>query len=72
MEGENKYFLTSIVLIILSTPLARLSISIFYSNQNLASEYLTMLKGFIDSYKLLGVLIFILGLVKTYKGDDIK
>lgn len=66
MKGQVKYFLSSIIVILLSTPLAYESIRIIYRNRNLSSEFIPMLNGFIHSYILVGILIFGLGLVDLF------
>lgn len=50
-------------MIALSTPLARKSLQLLYSKTNLVSEYIPMLNGFVHSYMLIGILIFIIGLI---------
>ena len=63
MKRQMKYFLSSIIIIILSTPLAYTSIRVVYSNRNLTGEFVPMLNGFIHSYMVVGVLIFGMGLI---------
>lgn len=63
MKRQMKYFLPAIIIIVLSTPLAYVSIKVLYSNKNLTGEYIPMLNGFIHSYMLVGVLIFSMGLI---------
>ncbi len=66
MKRQVKYFLSSIIIILLSTPLAYESIRIIYRNRNLTGEFVPMLNGFIYSYMLVGILIFGLGLVDLF------
>lgn len=67
MKGQIKYFLSGIVIIILSNPLANLSIKILYFDKNLVDEFVPMLNGFIHSYMLIGALIFSIGAVNLLK-----
>ena len=67
MKGQIKYFLSGIVIIILSTPLATFSIKILYFDKNLVDEFVPMLNGFIHSYMLIGALIFSIGAVNLLK-----
>lgn len=67
MKDQLKYFLSGIIVIMLSTPLANLSISILYFNKNLTGEFVPMLNGFIHSYMLIGTLIFSIGLINLLK-----
>ena len=62
MKKHDKYFILSFVIILLSAPLGRLTINIIYSSTNLATEYDTLLKGFINSYLLTGLLLFVIGM----------
>lgn len=62
MKKHDKYFILSFVIILLSSPLGRLTINILYSYTNLATEYNTLLKGFINSYLLTGLLLFLIGM----------
>lgn len=66
MKKQIKYFLSSIIIILLSTPLAYESIRIIYRNRNLTGEFIPMLNGFIYSYMLVGIVLFGLGLVGIF------
>lgn len=70
MNKQIKIFLPASLLILLSTPLGRVSVNIFYASKNLTGEYDIILKSFIHSYMLLGVLIFSVGLIKLLKKQD--
>lgn len=72
MKNQLKYFLSGIVIIMLSTPLAKLSIEVFYVNENLTIEFIPMLEGFIHSYMLVGILIFGIGIINLFKKDAYK
>ena len=63
MKKEIKYFLLSFIIILLSTPLGYGVIDVVYGNRNLSGEYLTILNGFVYSFMLIGILVFIIGLV---------
>lgn len=67
MKEQIKYFLAGIIIIILSTPLANLSIEILYFNKNLTGEFVPILNGFIHSYMLIGALIFSIGAINLLK-----
>jgi hypothetical protein len=61
------------VLILMSTPQARIMAGILYANRNLACEYNAVLCGLIHSYMILGILICILGLViRNFEFHDKK
>lgn len=60
---KNKYFILGILLILISSPLGYISINILYINTNLTGEFQPLLNGFIHSFMIIGVLIFILGLI---------
>lgn len=65
---QKKYFfIIGALIIFFSTVLGYGSVNIIYANRNLASEYTTILEGFITAYQLLGILIFLIGLKKSYK-----
>lgn len=70
MNKQIKIFLSASLLILLSTPLGRVSVNIFYASKNLTGEYDIILKSFIHSYMLLGVLIFSVGLIELLKKQD--
>lgn len=64
MKKQMKYFLSGFIVILLSTPLGYKSTNILGSIKgNLSGEYNSLLNGFIHSYIVIGVLIFIIGLV---------
>lgn len=63
MKNQIKYFILGIILILFSTPLGELALNIVYANKNLVGAYEILLKGFIYSFMLVGVLIFVIGLV---------
>lgn len=65
MKKQITYFLLSFIIILLSTPLGYKAVDIVYSNKNLSGEYLTILNGFIHSFVLIGILVFIMGLVNV-------
>jgi hypothetical protein len=62
MKKQTIYLGAAFIVILLSAPLGRLTINIIYYNRNLSDEYTTMLNGFIHSFMLIGILVFILGL----------
>lgn len=64
MKAHVKYFILGFILILFSAPLGRLSLNIIYCNTNLVSEYDPLLNGFIHSYLLIGIMLYVLGLVK--------
>lgn len=53
------------VIVSLSTVMGRLIILMFYSGVNLEKEYDLLLSSSINSFALLGTLIFIFGAAKT-------
>lgn len=64
------YFILGIGVILISTPLGYSLVSIVYRNKNLAGEYVPILKGFIYSLMLVGVLIFSIGIVNFIKNKN--
>lgn len=64
IEKTNYVHYFAFIIILLSTPLGYKSIDIVYRNRNLSGEYITILNGFIHSFMLIGILVFIIGLVK--------
>ncbi len=72
MKNQSKYFLIGIITLLLSTPLGYFIVNTIYANQNLASEYNVMLSGFIHSFMLVGVLIFVIGLLSMFIEKDKK
>lgn len=66
MKNQIKYFLIGIITLLLSTPLGCFVVNTIYASKNLASEYNVMLNGFIHSFMLIGILVFIIGLVSMF------
>lgn len=63
MRKQVKYFLIGLFLILLSTPLGYKAVSIVYFNRNLTGEYVPILNGFIHSFMVIGILVFIMGFI---------
>jgi len=61
MRNVTGIFITGIILILISTPLAYALVNILYQNQNLVGEYVPILNGFIHSLMLVGSLISVIG-----------
>lgn len=57
MKNQIKYYLTGVIILILSSPLAYITLNIIYANKNLTGEFEPLLNGFIHSYMLIGVLV---------------
>lgn len=72
MKNQTKYFLIGIIILLLSTPLGYFIVNTIYANQNLSSEYNVILNGFIHSFMLVGVLVFIIGLVSMFVEKNIR
>lgn len=53
--------LIGVAIILCSSPLGYNAIKIVYLNQNLVTEFVPLLNGFIHSFMIIGILIFILG-----------
>lgn len=65
-----KYYISGVIILLLSTPLGYSATNTLgLIKGNLTGEYTTLLGGFILSYLLIGVLIFVLGLVKSVKSE---
>lgn len=71
MNNQLKYFLLGFILILFSTPLGRLTLNIIYDNKNLG-DYEILLNGFINSYVLIGIMLYVLGLVKVLIDEKYK
>lgn len=72
MKNQIKYFLIGIITLLLSTPLGYFVVNTIYASKNLASEYNVMLNGFIHSFMLIGILVFIIGLVSMFIEKKVK
>lgn len=59
-------FIVSFLIILFSAPLGRCTLNILYHNKNLCEEYGYILNGFIHSFMIIGVLIFIVGVIKLF------
>ncbi|MCE9676789.1 glycosyl transferase [Paraclostridium bifermentans] len=66
MKNQIKYFLLGIITILFSSPLGYLFTNLFYSSKNLANEFNIVSNGFINSFMLIGALIFSVGLVNLF------
>ncbi len=66
MKNQIKYFLLGIITILFSSPLGYLFTNFFYSSKNLANEFNIVSNGFINSFMLIGALIFSVGLVNLF------
>lgn len=66
MGKQVKYFLIGLFIILISTPLAYKAVSIVYFNKNLTGEYVSILNGFIHSFMLIGILVFIMGVIDMH------
>ena len=71
MNNQLKYFLLGFILILFSTPLWRVTLNIIYDNKNLG-DYEILLNGFINSYVLIGIMLYVLGLVKVLIDEKYK
>jgi hypothetical protein len=67
MKKQNISFLIALIIILLSTPLGYAITKIVYSHQNLTGEYAPILNNFMHSFIIIGVLIFIIGIVDLNK-----
>lgn len=66
MKNQLKYFLLGTLIILFSSPLGYTALNIIYANKNFTGEFNVLLNGFINSFMLIGALIFILGLVDIF------
>lgn len=66
MKKQIKYYLGGIIIILLSSPLGYGTLNIIYADKNLTGEFEALLNGFINSYMLIGVLIFSIGLINLF------
>ncbi|GGA40516.1 hypothetical protein GCM10010917_27180 [Paenibacillus physcomitrellae] len=67
MKNQVWYYILGVIVILISTPLGKLSVDIVYSNKNLTGEYVPILDGFIHSYIIIGTLIFSIGLLNILR-----
>jgi len=63
LKKQIKYFLLAFIIILLSTPLGYGLMNLVYYNKNLTGELIPILNGFIYSFMLIGILVFIIGLI---------
>ena len=68
MNKQIVYFVIGIIIILISTPLAYELLNQPYTHRNLTGEYVPILNGFIHSLRIVGILIFSIGLVYLIKG----
>ncbi|MCR8744234.1 hypothetical protein [Romboutsia lituseburensis] len=66
IKNQIKYFLLGIIVILFSSPLGYSMINMIYANKNLTGSFDILLNGFIHSFMLVGVLIFMAGLVNMF------
>lgn len=66
MKNQIKYYLVGITILLLSSPLGYSTLNIIYANKNLTGEFEVLLKGFIHSYMLTGLLVFSIGLANLF------
>ncbi|MBC5996557.1 glycosyl transferase [Romboutsia ilealis] len=66
MKKQIKYFLSGIIILLISSPIGYFLVNTIYANQNLSGEYITLLNGFIYSFMLVGILVFCMGLVNVF------
>jgi hypothetical protein len=64
------FLILGIIVILISTPLAYKSVNVVYYNRNLTGEYVPILNGLIHSFMLIGTLIFIFGLVNSFRNKE--
>lgn len=62
MKSQAKYFISGVIIILLSSPIGYFLINTIYFNRNLSGEYTTLLNGFIHSIIVIGILVFSIGL----------
>jgi hypothetical protein len=72
MKKQIKYFLIAFIIILLSTPLGYRAVNLVYYNKNLVGEYVPILNGFIHSFMLIGILVFIIGLIDILANKNKK
>jgi hypothetical protein len=60
---SNACFAAGCMILLISSPLARIVVNHLYQGTNLTTEYIPILTGFIHSFMLIGVLTFSIGLV---------
>lgn len=66
MKNQIKYFLSGIIIILFSSPSGYGLLNIIYMNTNLPGEFNVLLNGFINSFIVIGTLIFSIGLVDMF------
>lgn len=72
MKKQIKYFVCAFIIILLSTPLGYKAVNVIYYNKNLAGEYIPILNGFIHSFMLIGILVFVMGLIDMLSNKSNK
>lgn len=66
MKKQIKYFLSGIIILLISSPIGYFLVNTIYASQNLSGEYITLLNGFIHSFMLVGILVFCMGLANVF------
>ncbi|MYL44275.1 glycosyl transferase [Virgibacillus halodenitrificans] len=70
MSKQLSYFISGLIIILLSVPLGEKMVDIVYLDQNLTGEYASILNGFIHSFMLIGTLVFSIGLIELRKSTE--
>lgn len=72
MKKSINYFSLSFFVILLSPRLGYTALIILFFNKNLTGSFELILNGFIHSFMLIGILIFVLGLVRIFVDKNNK
>lgn len=67
MKKQIIYYVLAFIAILFSSPFGYKTLTLIYRNRKLAGEFTLLLNGFIHSFMLIGLLLFILGLLESYK-----
>jgi hypothetical protein len=70
MNKQIFFYILGIIIVLISTPLARKLVGVVYRYRNLADEYIPILSGFIHSLIVVGILIFSIGLAISIKNKN--
>lgn len=72
MKKPVLFFIFGLIVILLSTPLAYISVNVMFHNNNLTGEYVPIINGFIHSFMLFGTLVFSIGFFWILKDKNLR
>jgi len=64
MKNSRIFMICAFVIVILSVPLGNITFNLMYTN--VATEVNSLLSGFINSYLVIGIFVFLIGILNNY------